>query len=378
MKRLVLYSLLIILLTSATILCCARWKVWFVSPPEPAWTDDTIHFRFRTFADDSVNGFIRQNDVYVNTVSPDTLTFIVLGDVHNGIDSASWEHIWGRHGHIDFYAQVGDFIDRGYFYYYELLVKEICNTPFAALPSIVTPGNHEYTKGMIKRLPPQWTEDWWHNPQNGPKRYEGTTYYVDFHNLRFIAIDTNGLQKLSDYTVVLTWLNKVIADAGDRFKIVIMHHPVYSGAYGRSNPGEFMAFRLALNEADVVFSGHDHNYYRSLPYVGITSTTKQKLSKVSNRFDRICSGRQMYELCTLVADTLTVQTFLMNGGELYDEFRVVCSTDSSNIKTHQYIVAEPTMGEIVELPDKYVGKEKSFKVKVFHRRLAKRKEERKY
>ena len=374
MKKTLNYSLLAIILTGVTILCCVRWKVWFGNPPEPVWTEDTIPFRFHTFADDSIPRFTITDNTFINTNSPDTLRFIVLGDVHNGIDSVLWEKMWQRHSGIDFYAQLGDFIDRGYFYYYELLVKEIHNTHFADLPVIVTPGNHEYRKGFVKCLPPIWIGEWWRNPLNGPERYKGRTFYVDFPNLRFIAIDTNGLQKLSDYTVVLTWLNMALDSAEDKFKLVIMHHPVYSGAYGRVNIGEYAAFRRALQKADVVFSGHDHNYYRRLPFVGTTSTAKHKLSKVNSKHDRIGSGRQMYELCTIISDTLNIQTYLMKEGLLYDEFNVICTTDSNNIKTHQYFVSEPCLEEIVDIPDKYKNKTNSIKIKIFNKRLKQRKQ----
>ncbi|MBQ7191527.1 MAG: metallophosphoesterase [Paludibacteraceae bacterium] len=367
MRRWVRYTTLIIVLTGVTLLCYIRWNAWFGNPPEKEWTQDTIDFRFNTFANDSLEGFVCYDRCWYDTLSADTLRFILLGDVHNGVDSTLWHTIYDRHPNIDFYAQLGDFLERGYFYYYQQMAHELQGTPFAQLPIIATPGNHEYRKGLVRRLPPEWHR-WFSNPQNGPHRFLGTTYYVDFASLRFIVIDTNGLQRLSDYTAVLTWLNKTIKEAGDRFTVVMMHHPVHSSAVGRQNVPIYLTFQHALKKADLVFSGHDHNYNRRLPFVGVNSAKKFYLSKVSGRDARICSGRQLYLVCDLWSDTLQVSTYLTDG-TLYDRFGVMCAHDGK----HEYVFGSDSLPkEIIDLPDKYQNRRSSHTIKRFLHRRSKR------
>ena len=223
-------------------------------------------------------------------------------------------------------------------------------------------GNHEYMKGIVRHLPEMWTE-WFSNPLNGPDRFKGSTYYVDFENLRFIVIDTNGLQRLSDYTTVLTWLNRTLCEAGSRYTVVMMHHPVLSGAVGRQNMVIKVAFYDALNKADIVFSGHDHNYTRRLPFIGTNSAKKFYLSKVNHKDTRICSGKQLYNVLTLCNDTLTIETFLMDSGEKYDEIQVIHHTNNER----QYIDNWSGKKEIIELPEKY-EKRHNIKVSKFYRR----------
>ena len=363
LKKRIAWILLIILLTGATILCCIRWKAWFYNPVEPKWPNDTVDFSFRTFGQDTVPGFIKQSDgTWLDTVIADTLSFLVFGDIHNNMTADNWNMIAARHPHVDFYAQAGDFMERGYFYYYQLLASKIVGTPFEQLPVIVTPGNHEYRKGLIRRLPNEWKQ-WFPNPQNGPVHYLGTTYYVDFKNLRFIVIDTGGLQKLSDYTIVLTWLNRTLDSSGHKFTVVMMHHPVYSGAVGRQNIGVKAVFHQALEQADVVFSGHDHNYTRRLPFIGTNSAEKFYLSTVNEKDERICSGERVYELITLTHDTLRIQTYLMESGLLYDN---ICVTHDAQSGT-KYDCDSLLMSEIILLPEKYSGK-KNYRTRRFMER----------
>ena len=367
MKK-VFYILLFVVLTGATILCCIRWNAWFYNPSEPAWPNDTVPFRFSTFGQDSVPGFVNDNDIWRDTVNSDTLCFVVFGDVHNNITPAELENIYHRHPGIEFYAQAGDFMERGYFYYYQLLVSRIYGTPFGNMPVIAVPGNHEYRKGVIRRLPEQWKE-WFPNPDNGPARFAGTSYYVDFENLRFIVIDTNGLHFLSDYTTVLTWVNRVISEAEGRFVVVMMHHPVHSSAVGRQNIAIRIFFRQALEKADIVFSGHDHNYSRRLPFIGTNTAEKFYLSKVSEKDERICSGVRMYELVTVCKDNMNITAYMIENGEKYDEISVKKLSDGQKIYACDSVLPQ----EIIKLPEKYKSKNNTKLRKFNEKKEARRK-----
>ena len=164
---------------------------------------------------------------------------------------------------------------------------------------------------MLRRtLPDLWYQNF-PQPLNGPQDFLGSTYYIDFPNLRFIVLDTNGMQWLHEYMRTLTWLNAVMAGASDRFVVVMMHHPVYSCGAGRFNTTIYTTFAHALRDADLVFAGHDHNYARRLPFVNTNAATKFYLNKVNPHDTRIASGCRFYELLTLAGDTLTLQSRLL-------------------------------------------------------------------
>jgi predicted phosphodiesterase len=86
-------------------------------------------------------------------------------------------------------------------------------------------------------------------------------------SVRFFAIDTVTLDRGQ-----LQWLEDALNESDSEWKICFFHHPMYtSGRYQRAS----LAFRTALEPmfrrhgVDVVFSGHEHFYMRSLLQHGI-------------------------------------------------------------------------------------------------------------
>lgn len=348
------------LLIGVAVLCFVRWNAWFGMPEEPLWVGDTIQYKFHCFGDDSIPGFEATEAGWQDTEQPDMLRLCILGDVHNNIECFLFDSIAARHAHIDAYAQVGDFVERCYFYWWQALYAELAPSAFAHLPILPTPGNHEYTKAVIKTLPDEWKYIF-NNPQNGPADFIGTSYYVDFPTLRLIAIDTDGIFDLKGLLRTQTWLKGAIKSAGDRFIVVIMHHPVISTGSGRQNWLFRAAFKHVLNRADLVFAGHDHNYARRLPYVDTNSAEKFYLSSLNRKDTRVASGFQMYEIVTIKNDTLTMQTYMMESGQLYDEVLIIRHPDG----TKQVIDNAATWAERIELPEKYQNRQHEIKVRRF-------------
>jgi len=262
MRKWISYSILILLLAGGVILCAVRWQAWFGMPAEPKWTGDTINY------------------VFPSPQSPDPrnsnpLTVLVLGDIHSKMTRADYDTLAARVPQTDVVVQVGDWMDRGQEYYYQLLLREWTASDLYGKPVIVCPGNHEYSKGLHKTLSPTWKNAFPH-PDNGPVGVPGASYFVDMPSVRFIAIDTNPLIRTVYLTRTLTWLREVIDNAGERFTVVLMHQPVLSPAKGRFNPMIYSAFRHVLGDADIVFAGHDHSYMRHMPFVVLNSAGKTK------------------------------------------------------------------------------------------------------
>ena len=241
-----------LLLAGGVVLCAVRWQAWFGMPPEPKWTGDTIHYTMpcpTTQWSDSAG-----------------LTILILGDIHNHLTRADYDTLAARVPDVDVIAQTGDWLDRGQEYYYQLLLREWTASALYGKPVIACPGNHEYSKGLHKTLSPVWQEAFG----------EESNYYIDFPTMRFIVIDTNPLVRLVNITRTLTWLREAMYTAGDRYIVVMMHHPVLSPGKGRFNPLVYAAFRHALGEADLVIAGHDHSYMRHTPFVVLNTAGKPK------------------------------------------------------------------------------------------------------
>ena len=326
MRRWIGWIIILCILAGGATTCAIRWEAWFGNPPEPEYNEPIIAHHFITFDNDSVS----------NALQRDTLSFLLLGDIHNSLTNSDMSLLSERHPDIQFWAQMGDWMERPYMYYEQLMYQSLLGTRLDSLPIVAIPGNHEYLKGVVKTLPEQW-KTIFPNPQNGPVRFLGTTYYVDFPYLRLITIDTDGLHRVSDYTQVAFWLKNTLRNAGKKFTVVMMHHPVYSFAQGRSNPLMWLAFHSAMREADVVFSGHDHNYARHTEhykarfwkkeeptiFIGTNASTKKYPVKENKKYEASLSGEPVYEHILVTPNTLHISTYTIHSGERIDNVEII-------------------------------------------------------
>ena len=118
----------------------------------------------------------------------------------------------------------------------------------------------------------------------------GNERYYDFIKgpIHFFVIDSQGaLRSASDNTAQMTWLQAQLAASATPWQIVYFHHPPYSSGKHDSSPE--MQWPFARWGADVVMSGHDHNYER-LSVDGITYFVNGLGGKSIRNFNEPISG----------------------------------------------------------------------------------------
>lgn len=252
--------------------------------------------------------------------------FLLFGDVQDKTGKSStdlFSQAFEQQPDIDYAAFVGDIIERPTDNYWQLWFRSMQNRQ-ERIPVVAATGNHEYLKGVIKKLDSRWAHVFV-NPQNGPYRFTGTSYFVDFPLYRLVVIDTDALHRFSDYTITQTWLDKTLTQAQQPWKIVIMHHPVYAAGKGRNNPSIWLAFRRTLKKADLVFAGHDHNYMRrgeKPVYILTNSSDKFYVAKKKIKADKFASGTRFYEKVSVTADSIGVFTYQAETDSLFDQITI--------------------------------------------------------
>ena len=118
------------------------------------------------------------------------------------------------------------------------------------IPVVATPGNHEYDDDdqLSRHWRPQFAF-----PMNGPSGLEETVYWFDYQGARIISLNSN--ERIDEQR---DWLKSVLSEADrPKWTIVTFHHPIYSTAGDRDNPGLRAAWQPILEESgvDLVLAG---------------------------------------------------------------------------------------------------------------------------
>ncbi|KAF0808762.1 metallophosphoesterase [Alcanivorax sp. S71-1-4] len=129
---------------------------------------------------------------------------------------------------------------------------------------VVAEGNHEvYNEGADKFAAMFRYPD---SDSGVATPFERAIYSFDYGNTH-IAVITSELLAESDWPKMMNWL-RADMDASDKtWKIVMIHRPPYNGNPASGN-GRVMQYLPPVVDAagiDLVLSGHDHMYSRSLP-----------------------------------------------------------------------------------------------------------------
>jgi 3',5'-cyclic AMP phosphodiesterase CpdA len=146
----------------------------------------------------------------------------------------------------------------------------LANGPsLAMVPQLPVAGNHEYRDetgpdGRLHHaLGPHWRAQF-ALPGNGAAGVAATSYFIDYQGVRIVALDgTAALEQ--DIEAQVRWLDRVLADRGERFAFVAMHQPVFTCARPHDTDLFVARFKPILDarKVDLVLQGHDHCYRRS-------------------------------------------------------------------------------------------------------------------
>ena len=276
-------------------------------------------------------------------VSP--FSFIYFGDAQNDLKSR-WSRVI-RQAYSDmpkanFMLHAGDLVDIndkdqewGQWFYSGGWI-------YSGIPSVATPGNHEY--GFGSGLTPMWRTHFTF-PQNGPQNHQDdlnqTAYYFDYQGTRFISINSqamssSGADSQSIAQTQANWLEQVLRDNPSRWTIVFHHHPVFAASSGRGSHPWLNTLFKPLYEAhgvDLVLQGHDHSYARGNnldtgkpayksedgPVYVVSVSGPKMYTSNAHWADRAGSDTQLYQLINVSHNKIRYRAFSADG-EPFDSF----------------------------------------------------------
>jgi 3',5'-cyclic AMP phosphodiesterase CpdA len=281
------------------------------------------------------------------STSPEPFQFLYLGDAQNSIKS-HWSRViraaFAAAPGARFIIHAGDLVDKGTNDAYWGEWFQAAGWINQVVPSVPSPGNHEYEKGKADQTQdptPRITAHWraqFALPENGPEGLEETAYFVDYQGVRFISLNSNEGQGAQS-----KWLHQVLGQNTNRWIVIAFHHPIYSSAKSRDNATIRKLWQPIFDRyhVDLVLQGHDHTYARtglqtasaedsggSTPdgqggtvYVNSVAGPKQYQLDQKPEQKRTAEGTQLFQVISIDGDRLhfEARTAL---GELYDAFEL--------------------------------------------------------
>jgi len=301
----------------------------------------------------------------------DSFSFIYFGDAQNDVKS-----MWSRTirsafqqmPKADFLLHAGDLINRrnrdhewGEWYYAGGWI-------YRMIPSIATPGNHEYGKNDKGNyvLSKHWKPTF-NLPQNGPVGLEETAYHIDYQDTRIISIDTPAFYRSkADSVKQVVWVDSLLRNNTQKWTIITMHYPIYSTSGVRDNVELRHAFQPLFEQykVDLVLQGHDHAYGRGTNlsfgrekeatmngpiYVVSVSGPKMYPVGLDEWMQKSGSNTQLYQLIDVEGDILRFEAFMVDG-QLYDAFELKKGTSGKTL----FVDLSPSeKKERLELPPRF-------------------------
>lgn len=267
------------------------------------------------------------------------LSFIYFGDAQNDVKSM-WSRVireaYKTTPEIDFMLHAGDLINRhdhdlewGEWFY-------AGNFIHATIPGVMTPGNHEYGKGVV--LSPHWRPQF-NLPANGPKGLEETCYVINYTALKVVSLDAEQIDESPYYLEKQAqWLDSILTHDPRKWTAVTLHYPLFSTKPNRDNEKLRSRFKPIFDKhrVDIVLQGHDHAYGRGMVNnvsagaavkdgnsgtMYVVSVSGPKMYDVSDDpwMQRKARNTQLFQIITIEGDKLAYEAYTASG-ELYDAF----------------------------------------------------------
>lgn len=199
---------------------------------------------------------------FSTTIKGGNTDFFVLGDTqaeNAGNVEAIAQAIGSSGKDYSFGIQTGDFIDSASSYAQWAEILNVFSSNFSNVDMVQVLGNHEYAGDLdgniaatINMLP-------------------GTGYYsVTYGNVYVAVISYTYTSSLENLQEALAWLVEDAKSSDAIWKVLTLHQPAYYTNPTGGSDYVHQYLPIAVDEAgiDVVFSGHDHAYARTLPMTG--------------------------------------------------------------------------------------------------------------
>lgn len=155
----------------------------------------------------------------------------------------------------------------------------------------------------------------------------GRWYSTVVGDVLIVSLDSNRPGDIDQ----LKWLDETLTERRQRWTIVEMHHPPYSGGWHGSDRDVRAAFGplFERHRVDLVLTGHDHDYQRTQQISGVTyvvsgAAAKRRAANLAD-FTEVAMSRYHFTDITIWNDRLVLRAVDQNG-RVFDEATLTPNT----------------------------------------------------
>lgn len=284
----------------------------------------------------------------------ESVSFIFMGDVQdtvNGISKQIFNKIDQKNADADFWLFGGDLVERPIDDFWQVAFNDL-DSIGTRKPILGISGNHEYLKGLVKELDPRFGHVFGYYLDS--KVGDNHVFSFSYGDARFFLLDSN--TDSWNLPTQRRWLRAELEKSTEKWKIVVLHHPLYSNKGKHYNPMVKWAFGNLVKEfnVDLVLQAHEHVYARwnekdaqdnplAPLYLSTYASPKQYQMFFDVPEDRIGTNDRFYQRISYNADSLTIWTFTGSNHEAYDH---VCITKDKTYQVTDFFKGKPQKVEI--------------------------------
>lgn len=299
---------------------------------------------------------------------PSTFSFIFVGDVQdtiNGIANHILLDAWTHHPEAEFLVCGGDLIERPANQYWSETFRTL-DSIGQTLPILNVTGNHDYFKGILQRMERRFPLVFSYFLDS--KVDDNMVFTMNYGDVQFFVLDSN--REFYHLWTQRQWMKEQLENSKAKWRILILHHPLYSIKGGNNLIQRWMFDDLVRQyRVDMVLQGHEHAYARMIggiyknghPAVPVYTIShcspKNYRIHFDDKFDKFGISSRYYQIVSVDRDTLVMATYDAYTHVLYDSLMI----HESPVKAHLVSDLGKEIPECMEfVPDLNNKKDRKF------------------
>lgn len=269
--------------------------------------------------------------------SRDKFSFLFVGDVQDtigGIANRLLMEAWAHHPEVEFLVCGGDLTERPANQYWVETFRDL-DSIGQCLPILNVTGNHDYFKGAIRRLERRFPLVFSYFLDS--KVDDNMVYTLKYADAQLFVLDSN--REFFYLWTQRQWLEEQLRQSKAKWKILVLHHPLYSIKGSNNNKIQRWMFDDLVHQygVDLVLQGHEHAYARMIGGTCKNGALAAPIYTVSHcspknyriwfdeRFDKFGISSRYYQTVNIHGDTLEMAAYDSNTHSLYDSLMIVVS-----------------------------------------------------